>query len=147
MTRSPRTLTTLLFTTAAATLLMGNTWGGNPFAAELSTNQTGTIDSFVATVTDVVSHPCDESDPIFVEVDETVDLVAGFEVTPGGGEICRIDLLLEGYPTLTGTVGGDPVVEVPTVDKLIFDSRVGEPEDATIYGGDFGWVKVSLTAV
>ncbi|GEM_PF-3197806 len=122
-----------------ATLLMGSiTWGGNEVTVSLSGSEYGTVDSVDVYITDVVSHPCGGGDPIFLSVEEAAELVAGHGFTPTGSDICRVDVVLDDYPTITGNVGGDPVVETPAVDKLIFDAQTGELVDAKIHAGEFG---------
>ena len=147
MSLNRRTLTTLAATPVAAVLLMGSmTWGGNNWITTFETSDNGTVTYIDAHVTDVVSHPCNGDDPIFETLDETVELVAGFTLTPtASGTFCRVDLLLDGYPQVGGVINGHSVVENPAIDKLIFESTAGAPEDTKFYAGEFGVVTVSLT--
>jgi len=145
---SLRALATLSFAALSTVLLMGNTWGGTWFTTTHAENEYGTVSAIDVDVKNVVAHPCNGDDPIFDSVSGAVDLMDDYDMeVPGSVEICRLDLVLDGFPSIVGTVNGDPVTETPAVDKLIFDVSGSTPEDARIHAGDFGRMSFSLTEI
>ncbi len=138
MTPTLRTISSLALVPAALLLMGSITWGGNEVTVSMSGNEYGSVDYVDATIIAVVSHPCGGGDPVFVDMNESAELVAGHDVIPQGSDICRVDVVLDGFPTIGGTINGESVVETPAVDKLIWDASSGELVDAKIHAGDFG---------